>query len=826
MRKFKVTGMSCAACSSRVERTVSALDGVEKCSVNLLTGDMYVDGNISAQNIINAVVDAGYDAESADAAKSNKKQTVNTEKPKKTVLYRLISSVVFLVVLMYFSMGHTMLNLPVPEFFEGNYVAMAILQLLLTTAVMVINQKFFINGFKGLVKRAPNMDTLVSLGAAAAYGYSLYNLFVMTTAENNMAEHLYHGLYFESAAMILTLITVGKLLEQHAKGKTTNAIKSLIELAPKTATVIRNGEEIIIDAEDILKDDIFIVRAGEVFPADGIVTEGSGAVDESSLTGESVPVDKFAGSKVSSATINVTGKLVCRATAVGDDSTLSQIIKAVSDAAATKAPIARIADKVSAVFVPAVLLISLITLVIWLAVGETAGFALARAISVLVISCPCALGLATPVAIMVASGVGATHGILFKNAEALELCGKCNTVVLDKTGTVTSGKPVVTDVIPTGKTDVVTLLQIAYTIEKSSAHPLAKAVCEYAAEKQINVLPATDFKEFAGSGVEALINGKVCFAGSLSAVSKKIEISQDISDTADKISIQGKTPLLFVNDNDLIGVIAVADSIKDDSAYAVKQLKNLGCKVVMLTGDNNKTANAVAEKVGIETVISDVKPEGKAAEVNRLKNSGKVIMVGDGINDAPALTAADIGMAIGSGMDIAVEAADVVLMKSRLSDVADAIRLSRKTLRNIKQNLFWAFIYNVIGIPLAAGAFIHLLGLKLSPMFGAAAMSLSSFCVVTNALRLNFFKVKNMNKDINTKREENKVMKKTVKIEGMMCGHCEAHVKSALESVAGITEAVVSHKTGTAVITLNSNVRDDIIKNKVESQGYKVISIE
>lgn len=826
MQKFKVTGMSCAACSSRVERTVSALDGVEKCSVNLLTGDMYVDGNISAQNIINAVVDAGYDAESADAAKSNKKQTVNTEKPKKTVLYRLISSVVFLVVLMYFSMGHTMLNLPVPEFFEVNYVAMAILQLLLTTAVMVINQKFFINGFKGLVKRAPNMDTLVSLGAAAAYGYSLYNLFVMTTAENNMAEHLYHGLYFESAAMILTLITVGKLLEQHAKGKTTNAIKSLIELAPKTATVIRNGEEIIIDAEDILKDDIFIVRAGEVFPADGIVTEGSGAVDESSLTGESVPVDKFAGSKVSSATINVTGKLVCRATAVGDDSTLSQIIKAVSDAAATKAPIARIADKVSAVFVPAVLLISLITLVIWLAVGETAGFALARAISVLVISCPCALGLATPVAIMVASGVGATHGILFKNAEALELCGKCNTVVLDKTGTVTSGKPVVTDVIPTGKTNVVTLLQIVYTIEKSSAHPLAKAVCEYAAEKQINVLPATDFKEFAGSGVEALINGKVCFAGSLSAVSKKIEISQDISDTADKISIQGKTPLLFVNDNDLIGVIAVADSIKDDSAYAVKQLKNLGCKVVMLTGDNNKTANAVAEKVGIETVISDVKPEGKAAEVNRLKNSGKVIMVGDGINDAPALTAADIGMAIGSGMDIAVEAADVVLMKSRLSDVADAIRLSRKTLCNIKQNLFWAFIYNVIGIPLAAGAFIHLLGLKLSPMFGAAAMSLSSFCVVTNALRLNFFKVKNMNKDINTKREENKVMKKTVKIEGMMCGHCEAHVKSALESVAGITEAVVSHKTGAAVITLNSNVSDDIIKNKVESQGYTVVGIK
>lgn len=826
MQKFKVTGMSCAACSSRVERAVSALDGVEKCSVNLLTGDMYVDGNISAQNIINAVVDAGYGAESADAAKSNKKQTDNTEKPKKTVLYRLISSVIFLVVLMYFSMGHTMLNLPVPEFFEGNYAAMAILQLLLTTAVMVINQKFFINGFKGLVKRAPNMDTLVSLGAAAAYGYSLYNLFAMTTAENNMAEHLYHGLYFESAAMILTLITVGKLLEQYAKGKTTNAIKSLIELAPKTATVIRNGEEIIIDAEDILKDDIFIVRAGEVFPADGIVTEGSGAVDESSLTGESIPVDKFAGSKVSSATINVTGKLVCRATDVGDDSTLSQIIRAVSDAAATKAPIARIADKVSAVFVPAVLLISLITLIIWLAVGETAGFALARAISVLVISCPCALGLATPVAIMVASGVGATHGILFKNAEALELCGKCNTVVLDKTGTVTSGKPVVTDVIPTGKTDVETLLQIAYTIEKSSAHPLAKAVCEYAAEKQINVLPATDFKEFVGSGVEALINGKVCFAGSLSAVSKKIEISQDISDTADRISIQGKTPLLFVNDNDLIGVIAVADSIKDDSAYAVKQLKNLGCNVVMLTGDNKKTANAVAEKVGIETVISDVKPDGKAAEVNRLKNSGKVIMVGDGINDALALTSSDIGIAIGSGMDIAVESADVVLMKSRLSDVADAIRLSRKTLRNIKQNLFWAFIYNVIGIPLAAGAFIHLLGLKLSPMFGAAAMSLSSFCVVTNALRLNFFKVKDMNKDINTKREENKVMKKTVKIEGMMCGHCEAHVKSALESVAGITEAVVSHKTGTAVITLNSNVSDDIIKNKVESQGYTVVGIK
>lgn len=820
MQKFKVTGMSCAACSAHVEHAVCAVDGVEKCSVNLLTGDMYVEGSFTAQSVIDAVISAGYGAQSSDASKQDKKSATIADNSSKTVLYRLISSAILLVVLMYFSMGHTMWNFPVPKYFDGNHMAMGLLQLLLTTAVMVINQKFFINGFKGLVKRSPNMDTLVALGAAAAYGYSCYNLFAMTTAANDMAMHLYHNLYFESAAMILTLITVGKLLEEHAKGKTTNAIKSLIELTPKIATLLKGGKEITVNAEDILKDDIFIVRAGESFPVDGVVIEGSSAVDESSLTGESIPVDKSVGSKVSSATINKTGKLVCRATAVGEETTISQIIKLVSDAAATKAPIARIADKVSAFFVPTVLAIALITLIIWLFIGRPIGFALARAISVLVISCPCALGLATPVAIMVGSGVGAKRGILFKTAASLELCGKCNIVVLDKTGTVTSGKPTVTDVIPIGETDKNKLLQIAYTLEKSSAHPLAQAVSEYAAEKGTKILSANNFKELAGSGVEAVIDGKLCFAGSLNAAGERVTVLEDIKNTADEISNQGKTPMCFIEGDRLIGIIAVADTLKQDSISAIKSLKHLGCKVVMLTGDNQKTARVVASKVGIDEVISDVKPDIKAEVINNLKTDGKVIMVGDGINDAPALTTADIGMAIGSGMDIAVESADVVLMTSRLSDVADAIKLSRKTLRNIKQNLFWAFIYNIIGIPLAAGVFISLLGWQLNPMFGAAAMSLSSFCVVTNALRLNFFKTENKT------RKENKVMKKTIKIEGMMCPHCEAHVKSALQSISGVTEVDVSHKSGKAIVIFKDDITDDMFKNAIESQGYKVTGIE
>lgn len=819
MQKFKVTGMSCAACSARVEKAVRSVDGVTECNVNLLTGDMAVDGNVEANTIINAVIKAGYGIE--QNAQKEKKQVPQTadNKSNKTVLVRLISSCILLAILMYFSMFHGMWGAPLPSFIADNFMAQAIIQLLLTTAVMVINQRFFINGFKGIIKRAPNMDTLVALGSAAAYGYSLANVFKMTVVTSHEQQHLLHGLYFESAAMILTLITVGKLLEGYAKGKTTNAIKSLLELAPKTVTLVKDGKEITVNADEVLKDDIFIVLPGESFAVDGIVIEGSSAVDESALTGESIPSDKEIGSKVSSGTINKTGRLVCRATAVGEDSTLAKIVKMVSDASSTKAPIARIADKVSAIFVPVVLIVAVITLVVWMILGETFGFSIARAISVLVISCPCALGLATPVAIMVGSGVGARNGILFKTAQALETCGKCSIVVLDKTGTVTVGKPTVIDVIPLN-TNENGLLQIAYTLENGSAHPLALAVNEYAKQQGTCKLEILDFNETAGFGVGGIIDGKYCFGCSVtSAVEKGIDISA-INEITDKLSNEGKTPLLFVENNVLIGIIAVADTIKKEAISAIKTLKKMGVRVVMLTGDNQKTANAVAKTVGIDEVKSGVKPDGKADVITALKKEGRVIMVGDGINDAPALTVADIGMAIGSGMDIAIESADVVLTNSSLNEVIDAVRLSRKTLTNIKQNLFWAFVYNTIGIPLAAGAFISLLGWEMNPMFGAAAMSLSSFCVVTNALRLNFFKSKNLS------QKENIKMKKVIKIEGLMCPHCEAHAKTALENLGGVTVLDISHKTGIANVELSENVADDALKNAVESQGYKVISVE
>ncbi len=819
MQKFKVTGMSCAACSTRVEKAVSAVDGVKNCSVNLLTGDMLVEGSADAQHIINAVIDAGYGIQQNIKNKKSSDQTAEDNTNKKELL-RLIASVILLVVLMYFSMFHTMWGAPLHSLIAENYMAQALVQLLLTSAVLIINQKFFINGFKGIISRAPNMDTLVALGSAAAYLYSVANVFKMTVTSGEVARHLLHGLYFESAAMILTLITVGKLLEGYAKGKTTNAIKALLQLAPKTVTLLKDGKEITVNADEVLKDDVFVVRAGESFAVDGVVIEGSSAVDESSLTGESIPVDKVTGSKVSSGTMNKTGRLVCRATAVGEDSTLAKLIKMVSDAAATKAPISRIADKVSAVFVPTVLVIALVTLIIWLLVGETVGFALSRAISVLVISCPCALGLATPVAIMVGSGVGARHGILFKTASALELCGKCNIALLDKTGTVTSGRPAVTDIFPVGNTDENKLLQIAYSLESGSAHPLAIAITEYAKKKGITTLNVTDFSETAGFGVGGTVGGKACFGCSIaSAAEKGIDISV-ITEMTDKLSNDGKTPFVFVEDGALIGLIAVADTIKTESKGAVATLKKLGVRVIMLTGDNQKTANAVARAVGIDEVKSGIKPDGKAEAVNSLKNAGKVIMVGDGINDAPALTTADIGMAIGNGMDIAVESADVVLMNNTLSDVAEAVRLSRKTLTNIKQNLFWAFIYNTIGIPLAAGVFISIFGWELNPMFAAAAMSLSSFCVVTNALRLNLFK---SNKP--TEKEKIK-MKKTIKIEGLMCPHCEAHAKTALENIGGVTVLDISHKTGIASIEITADVADETLESAITSQGYKVTGIE
>lgn len=819
MQKFKVTGMSCAACSTRVEKAVCSADGVTECNVNLLTGDMTVNDSADTQAVINAVINVGYGIEQY-STKVKKIGTPQTDKSNKKIFVRLISSCVLLLVLMYFSMFHTMWGAPLPTALSQNYMAQALIQLLLTTVIMVINQKFFINGFKGLINRAPNMDTLVALGSAAAYLYSLANVFKMTVTSGEELHHLLHGLYFESAAMILTLITVGKLLEGYAKGKTTNAIKSLLELAPKTVTLLKSGKETVVNADEVIKDDIFVILPGESFAVDGIVIEGSSAVDESSLTGESIPVDKTAGDRVSSGTINKTGRLVCRATAEAQESTLAKIVKMVSDASATKAPIARIADKVSAIFVPCVLIIALITLIVWLLLDRSFGFAIARAISVLVISCPCALGLATPVAIMVGSGVGARRGILFKTASALEMCGKCNIVVVDKTGTVTTGKPTVTNVLPLNNTDKKALLQIAYTLERGSAHPLATAINDYCKQNGITPLNITDFTETAGFGVSGIIDDKLCFGSNFGAVKEKGIFTDDITPKIQKIANEGQTPILFAKNNILIGIIAVADTVKTDTRDAVKNFKKMGIRVVMLTGDNKITADAVAKQVDIDYVLAEVKPDGKVDAINELKSQGKVIMIGDGINDAPALTTADIGMAIGSGMDIAVESADVVLTNSSLCDAVDAVRLSRKTLTNIKQNLFWAFVYNTIGIPLAAGAFITLFGWELNPMFAAAAMSLSSFCVVTNALRLNFFKAKNKLKKGNTK------MKKTIIIEGLMCPHCEAHAKTALENIGGVTVLDISHKTGIANVELGKVVPDELLKNAIELQGYKVIEIK
>ncbi len=810
MQKFKVTGMSCAACSARVERAVSSVEGVTECNVNLLTGDMTVNDGADKSAVINAVVGAGYGIEE----NTSKKENLNPNANKKIVL-RLVSSCVLLLVLMYFSMFHTMWKVPLPPVLATNYMAQGIIQLLLTTAVMIINKKFFINGFKGFVNRAANMDTLVSLGSAAAYVYSLVNVFKITMADADMAKHILHGLYFESAAMILTLITVGKLLESHAKGKTTNAIKSLLELAPKTVKLLKEKKEVVINADEVLKDDVFIILPGESFAVDGIVIEGISAVDESSLTGESIPVDKAVGSRVFSGTINKTGKLVCRATAEAKDSALAKIVKMVTEASSSKAPIARIADKVAAVFVPSVLVVSATTLVAWLLLGKDFGFAIARAISVLVISCPCALGLATPVAVMVGSGVGARNGTLFKTASALELCGKCNTVVFDKTGTITEGKPRVTDVIPICN-DNNKLLQIAYTLESGSAHPLAGAINEYSKANSVELLVISNFTETAGLGVSGEIEGKLCIGCSVSSAKEKGFDIESIINVADELSNDGKTPLVFAENDTILGIVAVADTVKQDAAKAILQFKKLGFCSIMLTGDNEKTAVAVAKQVGINQVKAGVKPDGKADIINDFKKKNKVIMIGDGINDAIALTTADIGIAIGSGMDIAIDSADIVLTSSKLTDAVNAVRLSRKTLTNIKQNLFWAFVYNVIGIPLAAGVF----GLELNPMFAAAAMSLSSFCVVTNALRLNFFKAKTQMKG------KNKKMKKIIKIEGLMCPHCEAHAKTALENIVGVTVIDISHKTGIANVEISENVTDIELKTAVESQGYKVINIE
>ena len=811
MQKFKVTGMSCAACSARVEKAVSGAEGVTECNVNLLTGDMTVNDDADRDIVIKAVIDAGYGVESGDSPKIQEKEIGN-----KKIVFRLVSSCVLLLVLMYFSMFHTMWGAPLPTVIADNFLAQAMIQLLLTSAVMIINGKFFTSGFKAIINLAPNMDTLVALGSAAAYGYSVANVFMMTSANAEHAQHLLHGLYFESAAMILTLITVGKLLEAHAKGKTTNAIKALLELAPKTVTVIKDGREITVDVTAVLKGDIFVVLPGQSFAVDGVVTEGESSVDESSITGESLPIDKVVGSSVTSGTINKTGRLVCRATAVGEESTLAKIVKMVSDAASSKAPIARIADKVSAVFVPAVLVIALITFVTWSLLDKSVGFALSRAITVLVISCPCALGLATPVAIMVGSGVGARKGILFKNAQSLEMSGKCNVVALDKTGTITEGKPSVTDVLPLNKTQENRLLQIAYTIENGSAHPLAIAIKDYAIKNNITALGISQFAENAGFGVSGIIDGKTCVGCSVSAAKENGIDILSITPTIEKIASEGKTPLLFIEENILLGVIAVADTIKSDTKAAISEFKKLGITPVMITGDNPVTASAVAKKIGIDNVKAGVKPDGKAQIINELKENGKVIMIGDGINDAPALTTADIGVAIGSGMDVAIESADIVLTGSKLSDAVSAVRLSRKTLTNIKQNLFWAFAYNVVGIPLAAGVF----GLELNPMFGATAMSLSSFCVVINALRLNFFKTKSRTK------KEKKTMKKTITIQGLMCPHCEAHTKSALEKISGVTVFDISHKTGIANVQCDVDVSDETLKNTIESQGYKVVNID
>lgn len=890
MKQYTVTGMSCAACSSRVEKAVSKVPGVTACSVSLLTNSMGVEGDVPPETVIHAVEDAGYGASlkgqgaAAQAQSASEAEDALKDRETPVLKHRLIASLGFLAVLMYMSMGHMMWGWPLPHFMDGNHVAMGLLQLLLAGIIMVINQKFFISGFKGLLHRAPNMDTLVALGSGASFIYSTYALFAMTDAQlkgNDTAVMSYmHEFYFESAAMILALITVGKMLEARSKGKTTDALKGLMKLAPKTAVIIRDGVETKVPIEEVKKGDVFVVRPGENIPVDGVALEGTSAVNEAALTGESIPVDKAQGAPVSAATVNQSGYLRCEATRVGEDTSLSQIIRMVSDAAATKAPIAKIADRVSGVFVPAVITIAVVTTIVWLLAGQTFGFALARGISVLVISCPCALGLATPVAIMVGNGMGAKNGILFKTAVSLEETGKMDIVALDKTGTITSGEPRVTDVIPSGGVTEKELVSLALSLEKKSEHPLAKAVLLYAKEQQVDAPEAADFQALPGNGLSGTLDGASLAGGSFSYISGHTTVSAQEQASFERLASEGKTPLCFMKNGRLAGMIAVADVIKEDSPQAVKELQNMGIRVVMLTGDNERTARAIGAQAGVDEVIAGVLPDGKESVIRSLKEQGKVAMVGDGINDAPALTRADIGIAIGAGTDIAIDAADVVLMKSRLSDVPAAIRLSRATLRNIHENLFWAFFYNVVGIPLAAGLWYPIFGWKLNPMFGAAAMSLSSFCVVTNALRLNLFKMHDASKDHPMRKRAEKAankggekaenagavrmgaedtrsigqtangnetvskemqksenqknninmegitMTKTMNIEGMMCGHCEARVKKALEALAGVESAEVSHEKGTAVVSMSADVADDTLKEAVEAQDYKVDSIQ
>ena len=855
MQQFIVTGMSCAACSARVEKAVSKVEGVTSCSVSLLTNSMGVEGTAADQAIIQAVEAAGYGAsvkgeaaEHSGASSMAAEEEMLKDHDTPVLKRRLLASLGFLIVLMYFSMGHMMWGWPLPAFFENNHIALGLVQLLLTGIVMVINQKFFISGFTSLAHRAPNMDTLVALGSTAAFGYSTYALFAMTDAQvkgdMEMVMHYMHEFYFESAAMILTLITVGKMLEARSKGKTTDALKGLMKLAPKTAVVERNGQEVTVPIEQVKKGDIFLVRPGENVPVDGVILEGTSALNEAALTGESIPVDKKPGDVVSAATLNQSGFIRCEATRVGEDTTLSQIIQMVSDAAATKAPIAKIADKVSGVFVPAVITIAVITMIVWLLAGESVGFALARGISVLVISCPCALGLATPVAIMVGNGMGAKNGILFKTAVSLEETGKVQIVALDKTGTITNGEPVVTDMVPAEGVTEESLLALAASLEKRSEHPLAKAILKYVGEQQLTVEDVSEFEALPGNGLTAVRNGVKLAGGNYTFIRTQTEVSEDLLKQSEVLAEQGKTPMFFAENGRLAGIIAVADTMKEDSRQAVSELRNMGIRVVMLTGDNERTARAIGAQAGVDDVIAGVLPDGKESVIRKLQQYGKVAMVGDGINDAPALTRADMGIAIGAGTDVAIDAADVVLMKSRLSDVAAAVRLSRATLRNIHENLFWAFFYNVIGIPLAAGVWIPIFGWTLNPMFGAAAMSLSSFCVVTNALRLNLFNMHDAKKDKKLKNpaiikelvdnnktnhnQENKeigTMKKTMKIEGMMCGHCEATVKKALEGLDGVASAEVSHEAGTAVVELSADVADDVLKKTVEDKDYKVTAI-
>ncbi len=845
MEQYSVTGMTCAACQARVEKVVSNVPGVTDVSVSLLTNSMGVEGTATSADIVAAVEKAGYHA-SVKGAQMESSQgaeaLADTETPK--LLKRLIISLIFLMPLMYLSMGHMMWNWPLPGFLNNNHVGMGLAQLLFTLIIMVINQRFFISGFTSLIHRAPNMDTLVAMGATAAFGYSTYALFAITVAQTSGNDKLVmsymHEFYFESAAMILTLITLGKTLEAYSKGKTTDALKSLMNLAPKMATVIRNEQEMLISADQVKKGDIFLVKPGESIPVDGIVLEGNSAIDEAALTGESIPVDKAVGDTVSAATINQSGFIKCEATRVGEDTTLSQIIKMVSDAAATKAPIAKIADKVSGIFVPAVITIAIITIIGWILAGESVGFALARGISVLVISCPCALGLATPVAIMVGNGVGAKHGILFKTAVSLEEAGKVDIVALDKTGTITNGQPKVTDILPVDGISEQELLETAFSLEKKSEHPLAKAIVEYGEEKNFTVSVVDNFKAVPGNGLTGTLNEETLIGGNLLFIEKSLSISKELKHSAEQLASAGKTPLFFAKENRLLGMIAVADVIKEDSPQAIKELKAMGIHVVMLTGDNERTAKAIGKQAGVDNVIAGVLPDGKESVIQALGKKGKVAMVGDGINDAPALTRADVGIAIGAGTDVAMDAADVVLMKSKLADVPAAIRLSRGVLRNIHENLFWAFFYNTIGIPLAAGLLIPVLGWKLNPMFGAAAMSLSSFCVVTNALRLNLLNIRSTKKDKkkknaidvslininNNEKKEVNEMTKTMNIKGMMCGHCEAAVKKALEALPEVASAEVSHEKGTAVVTLEKEIADDILKKTVEDKDYEVVEIK